>query len=209
MRSVIKTLILSFLSGIAISIGGCVFLACESRYMGALAFSVGLFFTVEFGFKLYTGAIGYALENNKKDNLSLITILVGNFLGTLFIGLILQLSRFENGLQEKAEALSLVKLNDTWYSILILSFMCGILIYAGVDTYKKSQNNVSKVLAILMCVFVFIVCGFEHCVANMFYFVFSNSLSAKCILYILIMVIGNSLGGLLIPGLKKIIVKLG
>lgn len=204
MKRDIKTLILAFLSGVAISIGGCVFLACESKYMGALAFSVGLFFTVEFGFKLYTGAVGYALDNTKQDNFSLITILVGNFLGALFIGLILQLSRFEVGLQEKAKALSLVKLNDTWYSILILSFMCGILIYAGVETYKKSQNQVSKVVAILFCVFVFIVCGFEHCIANMFYFIFSNSLSLKCVLYILIMVFGNSLGGLLIPGLKKI-----
>jgi formate/nitrite transporter FocA (FNT family) len=106
MKRDIKTLILAFLSGVAISIGGCVFLACESKYMGALAFSVGLFFTVEFGFKLYTGAVGYALDNTKQDNFSLITILVGNFLGALFIGLILQLSRFEVGLQEKAKALS-------------------------------------------------------------------------------------------------------
>ena len=204
MKKDIKTLILAFLSGVAISIGGCIFLACESKYMGALAFSVGLFFTVEFGFKLYTGSVGYALDNTKHDNLSLITILIGNFFGALFIGLILQLSRFEVGLQKKAKALSVVKLNDTWYSILILSFMCGILIYAGVETYKKSQNQVSKVLAILFCVFVFIACGFEHCIANMFYFIFSNSLSLKCVIYILIMVLGNSLGGLLIPGLKKL-----
>ena len=213
MKKACNTLISSFISGILIAIGGVVFLACESKYLGAFAFSVGLFFTVEGGYKLYTGAIGYALDNNKEDNLNLITIVIGNFLRTLFVGTILQLTRLADSgillsLQAKAEAVSKVKLEDTWYSILVLSFMCGILIYLGVDNFKKNANVFSKVWGIIICVFVFIVAGFEHCVANMFYFVFSNSLDLHCVLYILIMIFGNSLGGLLIPALKKVMNKL-
>ncbi|MBE6996248.1 MAG: formate/nitrite transporter family protein, partial [Ruminococcaceae bacterium] len=46
---------------------------------------------------------------------------------------------------------------------------------------------------------VFILCGFEHCVANMFYFSVANVWSAKTVLYLLVMSVGNAVGGVLIP----------
>lgn len=204
MKKTINVLLLSFIAGILIAIGGTVFLSCESKYLGALLFSVGLFFIVEGKYKLYTGAIGYLFENDKNENLQLITILLGNFLGTFLISNILRLTRVSDFLIEKSEKLVDIKLNDNWYSIFFLSCMCGILIYLGVDNYKKSTNNFSKILGIIICVVVFIISGFEHCIANMFYFSLANSWNLKSLLYILIMVLGNSLGGLLIPTVLKV-----
>ena len=208
MKKIINNLLLSFVAGVLIAIGGTVFLSCESKYLGALLFSVGLFFIVEGKYKLYTGAIGYLLDNKKEDNFQLFTILIGNFLGTFLIANILKVTRLAHTLLIKSEELVSIKLNDSWYSILFLSFMCGILIYLGVDNFKKSLNNFSKVLGIIFCVVVFIISGFEHCVANMFYFSLASVWSFKAILYILIMIIGNSLGGLLIPSIIKISKKL-
>lgn len=208
MKKIVNNLLLSFVAGVLIAIGGTVFLSCESKYLGALLFSVGLFFIVEGKYKLYTGAIGYLLDNKKEDNFQLFTILIGNFLGTFLIANILKVTRLAHTLLIKNEELVSTKLNDSWYSILFLSFMCGILIYLGVDNFKKSLNNFSKVLGIIFCVVVFIISGFEHCVANMFYFSLASVWSFKAILYILIMIIGNSLGGLLIPSIIKISKKL-
>lgn len=208
MKKIVNNLLLSFVAGVLIAIGGTVFLSCESKYLGALLFSVGLFFIVEGKYKLYTGAIGYLLDNKKEDNFQLFTILIGNFLGTFLVANILKVTRLASALLIKSEELVSTKLNDSWYSILFLSFMCGILIYLGVDNFKKSLNNFSKVLGIIFCVVVFIVSGFEHCVANMFYFCVASVWSFKAILYILIMIIGNSLGGLLIPSIIKISKKL-
>lgn len=208
MKKIINNLLLSFVAGVLIAIGGTVFLSCESKYLGALLFSVGLFFIVEGKYKLYTGAIGYLLDNKKEDNFQLFTILIGNFLGTFLVANILKVTRLAPTLLKKSEELVSTKLNDSWYSILFLSFMCGILIYLGVDNFKKSLNNFSKVLGIIFCVVVFIISGFEHCVANMFYFSLASVWSLKAILYILIMIIGNSLGGLLIPSIIKISKKL-
>lgn len=208
MKKIVNNLLLSFVAGVLIAIGGTVFLSCESKYLGALLFSVGLFFIVEGKYKLYTGAIGYLLDNKKEDNFQLFTILIGNFLGTFLVANILKVTRLASALLIKSEELVSTKLNDSWYSILFLSFMCGILIYLGVDNFKKSLNNFSKVLGIIFCVVVFIISGFEHCVANMFYFCVASVWSFKAILYILIMIIGNSLGGLLIPSIIKISKKL-
>ena len=208
MKKIVNNLLLSFVAGVLIAIGGTVFLSCGSKYLGALLFSVGLFFIVEGKYKLYTGAIGYLLDNKKEDNFQLFTVLIGNFLGTFLVANILKVTRLASALLIKSEELVSTKLNDSWYSILFLSFMCGILIYLGVDNFKKSLNNFSKVLGIIFCVVVFIVSGFEHCVANMFYFCVASVWSFKAILYILIMIIGNSLGGLLIPSIIKISKKL-
>ena len=205
LKRIINTLISSFISGILIAIGGVVFLSTESKYLGALAFAVGLFFIVEGGFKLYTGAIGYALDNDKTTNFLLPIIVIGNFLGTFFVSGIIHLTRIFDNITIKANDLVAIKLNDSWFSVLILAIMCGLLIYLGVNTFKKSNNNFSKVFAIIICVFVFIISSYEHCIANMFYISIADAWSLKAFLYMLLMILGNSIGGLLIPALSKII----
>lgn len=205
LKKIINTLVSSFISGILIAIGGVVFLSTENKYLGAFAFAVGLFFIVEGGFKLYTGSIGYALDNDKITNFLLPVIVIGNFLGTFFASGIIHLTRIFENITLNANELVNTKLNDSWYSVLILAIMCGILIFLGVNTFKKSNNNFSKVFAIIICVFVFIISSYEHCIANMFYISIADAWSLKSLLYMLLMIIGNSIGGLLIPGLNKII----
>lgn len=204
MKRIINTLILSIIAGILIAIGGTINLSCESKYLGACLFSVGLFFIVEGKYKLYTGAVGYMFENKRCENFDLIIILIGNFLGTFLISNLLKLTRIYDLIKEKCELSVSIKINDSWYSILFLSVMCGILIYLGVDNFKKSNNNFSKILGIIFCVVVFIISGYEHCIANMFYFGLVDEWSLKSVSYILIMVLGNSLGGLFIPLFLKI-----
>ena len=91
-----------------------------------------------------------------------------------------------------------IKLNDNLLSILILSCLCGVLMYIAVNNYKKHNTSIGKYMGIFMCVMVFILSGFEHSVANMFYFSVAGLLSWNTVLYILVMVIGNSIGAILI-----------
>ena len=49
-----------------------------------------------------------------------------------------------------------------------------------------------------MGVMAFILCGFEHCVANMFYFSIAGIFSLKVFGYLLIMILGNSIGSIII-----------
>ena len=200
---VIKTVLLSILAGALIGIGGLVFLSCNNKYIGSLAFSVGLFFICEFKFFLYTGKVGKLIDYIKakdwKSILDLVFIAIGNFLGCFLIAGIMHLTRAYDGLMAVDNTLVQTKLNDTWYSMLILAFMCGIMIYLGVENFDKSNNNFSKVFGLVICVFVFIICSFEHSIADMFYFVFANSFSWKTFGYILLIILGNSLGGCFIP----------
>ena len=105
-----------------------------------------------------------------------------------------------SGLSETAAGLCETKLGDTPVSVFFLAVFCGILMYVAVDGFKEKGNP----LILFLCVSVFILSGFEHCVANMFYFAMAGAWSAKTVLYLLIMTLGNSVGGMLIPAIKKI-----
>ncbi len=63
-------------------------------------------------------------------------------------------------------------------------------------------------MGLLMGITVFILAGFEHCVANMYYFSAANMWTWKTVLYVLVMIAGNSVGSILLAlgikyGLKK------
>lgn len=207
MKYNIEILIKSILAGIMIGIGGTIYLSLDNKTVGSILFAIGLFIIVVYSFNLYTGKIGYLINNfNKKYIRELIITLIGNFIGTFFVGFVLRYTRIYTSISDKAKGLVDIKLNDTLISILILSFFCGILMYLAVNTYKEVKD-IGKYLAVFLGVIVFILCGFEHCIANMYYFSVSSTWSLNTLLYLLVMILGNSLGGILIPLCNKVIKK--
>jgi len=203
MKYNIEILIKSILAGIMIGIGGTIYLSLDNKIVGSILFAIGLFIIVVYSFNLYTGKMGYLINNfNKKYIRELIITLIGNFIGTFFVGFVLRYTRIYTSISDKAKGL----VNDTLISILILSFFCGILMYLAVNTYKEVKD-IGKYLAVFLGVIVFILCGFEHCIANMYYFSVSSTWSLNTLLYLLVMILGNSLGGILIPLCNKVIKK--
>lgn len=198
MKQRIASFLYSILAGVSISIGGIVFLSLDNKVTGAIFFSLGLFTVCTFGFNLFTGKVGYIFENKPSYLLFLLQVWVGNLLGSLITGNLIRLTRISS-ISEKAKVLCDTKLNDSLLSIFILAVFCNILMFVAVDGFKTNQHEIGKYIGIFMGVIVFILCGFEHCVANMFYFSVTNVWSGKTILYLLVMTLGNACGGVLIP----------
>lgn len=188
------------LAGIAIAIGGSIYLSVENKIIGALLFTVGLYAIVLNGLFLYTGKVGYlVVEKDKKEYLLiLLTTWLGNLVGTA-IGAVAFLNTRQAHIAQNVKSICDAKLNDTPLSIFILAVFCGLLMYIAVDGFKEKGNPI----ILFMGVSVFILCGFEHCIANMFYFSLAQAWSGKAVLYLLIMTLGNSVGGILIPFVKK------
>lgn len=182
-----------------IAIGGTVFLSIENKVIGASLFSIGLFGVLIYNLNLYTGKIGYLITNfNLKYIKELIITLIGNFIGACSVGFILRYTRIYDKICEKSLILANAKLNDNILSIFILSIFCGLLMYYAVNGFKK-QTDFGKYLVVYLGVAVFILCGFEHCIANMYYFSVADIWSLKTLGYTGIMVLGNSLGSFIIP----------
>ena len=77
---------------------------------------------------------------------------------------------------------------------------CGILMYAAVWIYREKKTA----LGILFCIPVFILSGFEHSIADMFYFALAGLFNPRAFVFILLVVLGNSLGGLFIPAIQSL-----
>ena len=78
MRKYVRLFALAVLAGAAIGIGGIVFLSLENKIVGALMFTAGLYSICVHGLNLFTGKVGYAVEQPKSYIIDLVIIWVGN-----------------------------------------------------------------------------------------------------------------------------------
>ena len=138
------------LAGICIAIGG--FLYIKARESTALVivpaflFSIGLILICNFGFFLYTGKICYLVDEiiakrGIKYSIQLVLGLVGNYLGAIFIGFVLNKTL---GSFNIVKTMVDTKLNYEWWKLIILGIFCGMLIYFAVEGFAKINNKIGK-----------------------------------------------------------------
>ena len=183
------------LAGCMVSLGGAVLLSCDNRYIGALLFCIALLSICYFGFNLFTGKVGFLVADHSAPALSGAGLgLLGNFIGTLLFGLLIGLALPQ--LREAAVAACEKRLTQLPLQTLLRGCFCGVLMYIAVWIYKEKQN----VLGIFLCIPVFVLSGFEHSIADMFYFSLAGTVfRPQSLLFLLLVVIGNSIGGMFIP----------
>ncbi len=194
------------LAGILISIGGGVFLACYgdgsilARTVGSLFFSVALLCICYKGYSLYTGKIGYILEKHTGADISILLWgLVGNIIATVPVGLLLRYAIPSMG--AAADIVCAAKLEQAWWQTLVRGIFCGFLVYLAVSIFRT--KNTSQ--AILLGIPTFILSGYEHSIADMFYFGAAGLLNADAVIFLALVVLGNSIGGVLLPLLEMIV----
>lgn len=195
----LKTVFGAISAGIMIAIGGSVFLSCDSKYVGAVLFSVALLCICYLGYYLFTGKIGYlANDFSKKNILNLCVGLAVNLIVTFLLGMLISFAF--PALPQKAYIMCTAKLEQTFLITFIRAIFCGVLMYTAVEIFKEKKTP----LGIIFCIPVFILCGFEHSIADMFYFGASGIFKAKILTFELATVLGNTVGGLALPLLSKL-----
>ena len=199
----IKAFVYGILAGLSIALGGTVFLSVDNKIVGAAGFTVGLFTVCTFGFNLFTGKVCYVFERGRDYALDLPFIWLGNLCGAWLTAFLESQTRAGANLMAKAQTLCEVKLGDGLLSIFLLAVFCNILIFIAVDGYANNPYEVGKYLSLFFGIVTFILCGFEHCVANMYYFSMADMWSLKTLGYVFIMTFGNAAGGVVIPLLRK------
>lgn len=202
MRAV-RVLISSFLAGVMIAIGGSVYLAVENKVAGALLFSVGLFTILLFRLHLYTGKICYLISGEgawQHRLLDVIITLLGNTCGAGVTGLALSYKLMETAAGPLVEK----KLAIPLFYVFVYAIFCGILIYVAVEGFRTVQEGALKATIVFLCVSVFILSGFEHSIADIFYFFAARSLEGASLRFLLVVVLGNTVGGILFCELHRL-----
>lgn len=206
LKRIVSQLANGVIGGMLIGVGGCVSLSCDNKYIGSLLFSLGLFAIVQFGFGLYTGKVGYIPLRKPAYLLECLFTLIGNALGTFLDAILLRQTRIFSAIGEKAMTSVEAKLGDGYLSMFVLAIFCGMLMFLAVDNARISRaegGHIEKTVGVIFCVMAFILCGFNHCIADMFY-LFLTSRMTDAGAYLPLVILGNSLGGMLLPLLKML-----
>lgn len=198
----LKAFVSAILGGACIGFGGTAFLSLDNKVLGALFFTVGLFVICTFGLNLFTGKVCYIFERDKTYAINVPVIWLGNVAGTGLVALLVNLTRIAP-ITEKAVSMCQTKMDDSLLSLFILGIFCNIFIYIGVEGYNTNPHQAGKYIALFFGVMVFILCGFEHCVADMFYFSAAKMWSINAILRLLIITVGNAVGGVIFPLVRR------
>lgn len=212
-KSKISTFLKGILAGLSIALGGFFSILCNvyaNKILGSIVFPIGLFLVCKFSFMLYTGKIGYVFEGKIKTNIiHLLLMYLGNIIGAVVFGLFLRLVKIAN-ISEIANYLSTLSNNrsigagENIVKLLISSMFCGAFVYFAVYSFKNNKKMIFKIISLFVLIALFVYFGFEHVIANAFYFAFAGSISKGIILNIIFCTIGNSTGAILCNTITKI-----
>ena len=191
-KNILNLITKSIRAGLLISLAGIVYLNCSDKIVGSLLFSLGLISVILLEANLFTGKIGYV--NSKRSILDSLLMLVFNLVAASIVGLIY---RCGSDVAAQVAESKLLVFSETWWLTGLKAIGCGVAIYLAVEGYKKSKSLIPVILGVM----VFILAGWNHCIADCFYMAAGSS-SALAIPYLLVVIAGNSIGSLLIRFLQ-------
>lgn len=211
MKRILGMFLYAIMAGFCIGLGGTVFLRLKDAFpggnvVGAFFFAIGLFTICTRGYALFTGKACYLFDNPLPGYLvDLGVIWVGNLLGTMIIAGMERatgISGVEAGVNVTAVQLVSAKMDATLLSLFFLGAICNVCIFVAVNGYANNPHELGKYLSILMGVTVFITCGTEHSIADMYYWCVSGIFYedfGQSLLRIIVISLGNVVGGLFLP----------
>lgn len=149
------------------------------KFLSALVFPVGLMMVIMAGAELFTGNSllvipVLAKEATVKGMLkNWVVVYIGNLLGSIFVAALLTYSHSYN-LFDQAVATSVV---NTAASKVALSFsdafmrgiLCNILVCISVWISFSAEDVAGKIIGLFLPIMLFVISGYEHCVANMYF----------------------------------------
>ena len=192
-----QSFMLSIMAGAFISMGAMFFLLIVSdtalpfaaqRLIGGCLFSLGLLLVVVCGAELFTGNTMIVMSAaSKKISWSAVlknwvVVFLGNLVGSLIMVGLVFLSNYQ-GMNGGAVGTTIVsvaagKMSPDWLTLFAKGIMCNFLVCLAVWIAYGSKTVADKMLGILLPIAAFVACGFEHCVANMFFLPFGILLAS-------------------------------
>lgn len=150
-----------------------------SKLVGALLFPAGLAMVLIAGSELFTGnsliivstlegetSIGGLLKN-------WVCVYAGNFIGAVLVAWLVngghQLSLFSNALAGVTINTATAKATLSFGDAFIRGLMCNFLVCIAVWMSFAAKDVAGKIVGMYFPVMLFVLCGFEHSVANMYY----------------------------------------
>ena len=182
-----KMFVLAILAGMFIALAGLgattaavsIPLASVGKFVGACIFPAGLIMVVIAGSELFTGNCLLVIPLlDKAATIKQVLrnwgiVYLGNFVGSLIVAAGAayghQMALFGNGMAASVISTAVAKCSMPFGDALIKGIFCNFLVCIAVWLGMAAKDAAGKALGIFWPIMLFVLCGFEHSIANMYY----------------------------------------
>ncbi|MCL2678561.1 MAG: formate/nitrite transporter family protein [Clostridiales bacterium] len=182
-----RLMVLSIMAGMFIAFAGAasttasvsVASASIARLVGALVFPAGLAMVLVAGSELFTGnnmIIISVMEKEAKFSGMIrnwVIVYIGNFIGAVLIAALFVYghtpSFFDEGLAAAVVNTAQYKVSLSFSDALIRGVLCNLLVCIAVWMSLSAKTVGGKIAGLYFPIMLFVLCGFEHCIANMYF----------------------------------------
>ena len=186
-NSIVKLLLLGFMAGAFIAFGGVgantvsatITNGSVAKACGAMIFPAGLAMVLIAGSELFTGnsLISVSVLNKDVKASAMIKnwvcVYIGNFIGSVFVAWLCfvanQYGLFNNAVAVNTIGVAASKCSLQFGPALASGILCNILVCIAVWMSFAAKQVADKIIAIYLPIVAFVLAGFEHCVANMYF----------------------------------------
>ena len=172
----------AILAGFLIGIGDIALMSSENKVVGAFLFAVALMSIIYFQIPLFTGKIGFILKDH--NYAGCIILLIFNVFGATLAVWMYTLMSPDNKLAVRGVATA--KFSKGFLALFLAGVFCNVLIHLAVST--------KHTVIVILCVMAFILCGFEHNIADIPYAIIGFEWS-KVVSWIFVL-LGNAVGAI-------------
>ena len=145
------------------------------KLLGGIVFAIAVLLIVFIGAELFTGnnlVMAFGAYDKKVSWAQVgkvwLVSYIGNFVGCLILSVIFVLAG-ASGTADYYAGFIGNKLSIPAGEMFFRAILCNFFVCLAVACGMKCKNEVAKFFMIILCIAGFVVAGFEHCVANMFY----------------------------------------
>ena len=182
-----KLLLMSIFAGLFIAFGAAVSNTAThslvdvstARIVSGLLFPFGLGMVVLLGGELFTGNSLICISVLNRDTSiskmlrNWFVVYIGNFAGAVLLAVACawfgQLDYSAGGLAVYTIRVAVAKSSMPFGNALVMGIFCNILVCVGVLCSLSAKDTIGRIVGAYIPVAFFVICGFEHCVANMYY----------------------------------------
>lgn len=184
----LKLFVLAMFAGAFVALGAAFFTVvmgdgnlgfAAQRLLGGLVFCLGLELVLLCGAELFTGNALMVLGKVSGKigwrgiayNWAMVWL--GNFAGALLMVALIfgsNLQALNSGaVGDAMVSIAAGKISPSWGTLFCKGVLCNMLVCLAVWIGFGARTTVDKVVGVILPVSAFVVMGFEHCVANMFF----------------------------------------
>ena len=182
-----KIILLSIFAGVFIAFGAAgssvaahnIDVPGISRVVTGLIFPVGLMMVILTGAELFTGNCMFVMGiwDKRFSTINMMKVLLLAYLGNLLGGVLIAILISQSGQFDYTSGLlgaytikiASGKVALSFTKALISGILCNVLVCTAVFMAGSATDIIGKLFSVFFPILLFVVCGFEHCVANMYY----------------------------------------